>query len=194
MKNRISELIESSREAIKYWWLVLIIGISIFVMGIVIFAYPAESYFGMTVAFGWLVLLSGITQIVLYSTNKHTITNSGWMLFGGIIESILGLILIFSISLSTSTLPMFLGFWLLLRSFSMMGFGSDMRSMKIAGGGWTIFTSILLLIAALMILIQPIVFGIEAVIIWVGLSFLFAGISLSLFAFQLRQAHIPFDI
>ena len=39
------------------------------------------------------------------------------------------------------------------------------------------------------ILFQPILFGTAAVIIWVGISLLFAGMSACIFAFQLRDVH-----
>ena len=52
---------------------------------------------------------------------------------------------------------------------------------------------VLLLICSVVILAQPLFFGIEAVVIWVGISFLMAGISMGVFAFQLRNLHKHFD-
>ena len=65
--------------------------------------------------------------------------------------------------------------------------------MRVPGGGWTIFVGILLLICSVMILAQPLLFGIEAVVIWVGVSFLMAGISMGVFSFELRNLHKHFD-
>lgn len=42
-----STLIENSRRAVRYWWLLLIVGIALFVVGILVFVYPAESYLGI---------------------------------------------------------------------------------------------------------------------------------------------------
>ena len=123
-----STLIENSKRAVRYWWLLLIIGIALFVVGILIFVYPTQSYLGMSLVFGWLMLFSGILEVVLSSANKHFITGRGWMLAGGIIEIILGIILIFNVALSAATLPIFLGFWLMLRGFSAIGLGGDMNA------------------------------------------------------------------
>lgn len=191
--NRFSTLIENSKQAVRYWWLLLIVGIVLLAVGILIFIFPMQSYVGMAVLFGWVMLVAGILEVVLSSANKHFITGRGWLLAGGIIEIILGLILIFNIALSAATLPIFLGFWLLLRGFSAIGLGGDMRAMDIPGSGWTIFSGILLLIAALWILFQPLVFGTAAVVVWVGISFLFAGIAACSLAMQLRQAHHCLD-
>ena len=38
--NNFSSLIENSKRAVRYWWLLLIIGIALFVVGILIFVYP----------------------------------------------------------------------------------------------------------------------------------------------------------
>ena len=92
--NNFSSLIENSKQAVRYWGLLLIIGIALFAVGVLIFVYPAQSYLGMSLVFGWLMLISGILEVVLSSANKHFITGRGWMMAGGIIEIILGIILI----------------------------------------------------------------------------------------------------
>lgn len=188
MKNSFENLVENSKKAVNYWWILLIVGLAILTMGIVVFAYPAESYIGMAMIFGWLILFSGVAQIILYATNKHIITARGWMIAGGIIETLLGLILIFSVAYAATVLPLFLGFWLLFRSFSMIGLGSDMNALRVPGGTWTIVTAILLMITSLIILFHPVI-GIGAVVIWVGISLLFAGVSVIAFSMQLRNSH-----
>ena len=161
--NNFSSLIENSKQAVRYWWLLLIIGIALFAVGVLIFVYPAQSYLGMSLVFGWLMLISGILEVVLSSANKHFITGRGWMMAGGIIEIILGIILIFNVGLSAATLPI--------------------------GSGWTIFTGVLLLLCSLWILFQPLVIGTTAVIVWVGITLLLAGITAFSLALQLRNAH-----
>ena len=65
-----STLIENSKRAVRYWWLLLIIGIALFVVGILVFVYPTQSYLGMSLLFGWLMLISGILEVVLSSVNN----------------------------------------------------------------------------------------------------------------------------
>ena len=104
-----STLIENSKRAVRYWWLLLIIGIALFVVGILVFVYPTQSYLGMSLLFGWLMLISGILEVVLSSVNKHFITGRGWMLAGGIIEIVLGIILIANPFGAMETLVMAIG-------------------------------------------------------------------------------------
>ena len=72
----------------------------------------------MSVLFGWIIFAIGVLEIILAASNRRYITGRGWMLAGGIIEAIIGLILIFNVALSAATMPIVLGFWLLFRGFS----------------------------------------------------------------------------
>ena len=188
MKN-VTYLIERSKQAVRYWWLMLLIGIALFVLGILVFIYPAQSYVSMAVLFGWVILAAGILEVVLSASSDHFVTGRGWMLAGGVIQIILGLILVFNVALSAVTLPIVLGFWLLFRGFSTVGLGGDMRAMGISGAGWTIVGGVLLLLCALWMLFQPLVFGTAFVVVWLGVALLFAGVSAMALSFQLRTAH-----
>lgn len=184
---------ESSRRAVKNWWLLLLLGIAVFIVGIFIFSYPGLSYVAMSVAFAILILVSGAVNIALAVSNSNAAIGKGWLWAGGIVELLIGLLLICYPSMSAATLPLFLGFWLMFRSFGLIGSGSDLMSMKVPGGGWTIFVGILLLLCSVMILAQPLLFGVEAVVIWVGISFLMAGISMAVFSFELKSLHKHFQ-
>ena len=187
--DKLSSLIEQSKQAVRHWWLLLVVGIALLAVGILVFIYPARSYLDLSVLFGWLILFSGVMEVVLAARSRHFVTGRGWMLAGGIIEIILGAILVFNVALSAVTLPIFLGFWLLMRSFSTIGLASDMHVLGIRGSGWTVLTGVLLLICSLWMLLQPLAFGTTAVVVRVGLSLLFAGISTVSLSLQLRSAH-----
>ncbi len=189
MQDSLFRYLEGSRQAVRYWWLLLAGGVILFLIGVVVFAFPVQSYVGMAVLFGWLMLLTGVVETIVAVRNTHYVTGRGWMLAWGVIEIVLGLILVFNVALSSATLPVVLGFWLLMRGFSAVGLGGDMRAVGICGAGWTILCGILLLLCALGILFQPLVFGSTAVVVWVGLSLLLAGASAALLGLQLRTAH-----
>lgn len=188
MENIITSRISKYKQAVKHWWLILVLGLAILLIGILIFGYPGESYLSMSLIFGILILISGIIHIVLSLSGDWT-SGKWWLLIGGIIELLLGVVLSLYPIVSATTLPVFLGFWLLFRAFSMLGMASDMRSAKIVGSGWTIFTSILLLLCSFAILLHPVIFGVSAVVIWVGASFVIAGISTISLALQLHKVH-----
>ena len=189
MQDSFSRYLEGSRQAIRHWWLLLAGGVLLFLTGLAVLAFPAQSYVGMAVLFGWLMLLTGVVETVVAARNTHYVTGRGWMLAWGVVEIVLGLILVFNVALSSAMLPVVLGFWLLMRGFNTIGLGGDMRALGVPGAGWTIVCGILLLLCALGILIRPLVFGTTAVVVWVALSLLLAGASAALLGLQIRTAH-----
>ena len=185
MENMVSRM-GGFGHPVKHWWLTLLLGLVVFVIGLLIFGYPGVSYVGMSLVFGLVILFSGILQL-FFAVYAPENMGRGWLIAGGVIELILGFILALHPAISAATLPFFLGFWLLFRGLNLIGLASDIRALKIPGSGWTIFTAILLIICAFIILISPLSYGVGAVVIWVGASFLVAGISLISFSFQLRK-------
>lgn len=171
------------RGLTRYWWALLILGVAIFVVGILIFVYPGESYIGMAALFAVLMLASGIIELVIAFTEKYMV-GRGWTAVLGALEVILGIILIASPGITAAVLPIVLGLWLLFRGISMIALASEMNHFRIQGMGWTIALGILLILCSLLILFQPL-FGFAAVVIWVGVAFLVAGVSITVFAFQL---------
>ena len=69
MDNSFETLLEHSKQAIRYWWLLLLTGIALFIIGLVVFLYPAQSYLGMSLMFGFLIFFSqgafNMTMIVM---------------------------------------------------------------------------------------------------------------------------------
>ena len=193
MKDLFMRKMESTGRAVRNWWLLLLLGIAVFITGIFIFTYPGASYVALALTFAVLILVAGVVNIALAATNSNAAVGRGWLLAGGITELLIGLMLMIYPSVSAATLPFFLAFWLMFRSLGLIGTGSDLMSLKVPGGLWTIIVGSLLLLCSVLILVHPVLFGVEAVVIWVGISFLMAGISLSVLAFELKSLHKHFS-
>ncbi|MBR2477680.1 MAG: DUF308 domain-containing protein, partial [Bacteroidales bacterium] len=48
------------------------------------------------------------------------------------------------------------------------------------------FSAVLLIICGIIILVQPLLYGMEAVIWWVGISFIIGGCTLMNYAFKIK--------
>lgn len=167
----------------RYWWVMLILGIAICIAGILVFAYPGESYVGLSALFAVLMLVSGIERLVIAFTEKY-LSGRSWTAMLGCLEVILGIMLMANPGVTAIMLPIILSIWLLSRGIGLIGIASEMNRFKIPGMGWTIVLGILLTLCALLMLFRPL-FGAEVIIAWIGIAFLVAGISLVIFAFQL---------
>ena len=113
MQQILMARVERMKHAVKNWWLLLLLGIAVFGTGIFIFAYPGISYVAMAMTFAVLVLISGIVSVVVAASNTNPAMGKGWIMAGGIVEILLGLLLIIFPVTAVASLPFFLGFWLL---------------------------------------------------------------------------------
>ena len=169
----------------KHWWSHVILGIILLALGIVILLFPEASYITMSVLFGIVIALSGIMYISMGFQRK--LKGRGWMIVGGAVELILGIWLTFSPAISALALPLVLGFWLLFKGFSLLGLTFSVRSGEYAGWGISVFSGAMLVLCGMIILLQPILYGAEAVILWTGVSLIIGGCTYLNYGFKLKD-------
>ena len=168
----------------RHWWNPLILGIITLALGAVILLFPQTSYLTMSLLFGVVIILSGV--LYLGMATSRDIKGRGWLIVCGFIEIIIGLVLTALPGISAIALPLCLGFWLIFKGFSLIGTGYALRSVSGSGWGWTIFSAIVLIICGVIVLMQPLLYGMEAVIWWTGISFLIGGAALINYSFKLK--------
>lgn len=106
----------------KYWWLSLLVGIISIIMGVWSLVTPDTTLVALTIFFIAMFFISGITDIVYALYNRKTSNNWGWALAGGIIDIILGVLLVsLPLPVITTMLVYFVGFWILFRSVLALG-------------------------------------------------------------------------
>ncbi|MBQ2913372.1 MAG: DUF308 domain-containing protein [Bacteroidales bacterium] len=168
----------------RHWWVSLILGIIILALGAAVLLFPQASYLTMTFTFGAVIILSGVMYLGMAMSKG--VKGRGWLIASGIIEIILGIILTAMPAVSAISLPLCLGFWLLFKGSSLIGIGYEMSKIKGSGWGWTLFSAVLLIICGIIILVQPLLYGMEAVIWWVGISFIIGGCTLMNYGFKVK--------
>ncbi len=168
----------------RHWWIPLLLGIIVLALGVVVLLFPQTSYFTMTLLFGVVIILSGVMYLGM-ATSKE-VKGRGWLIASGIIEIILGIVLAMMPAISAIALPLCLGFWLIFKGSSLIGIGYGLSKIKGSGWGWTLFSALLLIICGIIILLQPLLYGMEAVIWWVGISFIIGGCTLMNYGFKVK--------
>ena len=193
MKNKLLKRLESSNKIIRFWWSITIVGLILIVIGILTMFNPSISFLFLSSIIGIVIFVSGISNLALATNSHHIITNKMWIFISGIVEILLGFILIFSLTISTTILPTFLGIWILFKGINMIGISDDMNIMEIPGSGWTLLMGVMTIICAFIVLSQPLIFGTEAVIIWISISLIMLGIALISYSLQLKNMHKYFE-
>jgi uncharacterized membrane protein HdeD (DUF308 family) len=160
---------------VRNWWWFIVKGLLLILAGIAIFARPLEGYAGLSVLFSIVMLGAGLAQIFFASSNSDVLKGWGWTLASGILDVVIGIYLLTFPLVTMATLPFILGFWLLFRSFYLIGASFDLKSLGVTDWGWLLFGGILSSILGCFVLYYP---GAGAIsIIYVsGSAFIVAGV------------------
>lgn len=163
------------------WWLLLIDGIALIVLGILLFINPSMTSKILVTFLGIYWFVAGILKIIHIFMDR---TLWGWKLFAGVLGILAGLLILGNVALSTiltgATLVILLGFLGLF-------FGTAEIIQAFQGGGWgsailgavsILFGILLLLNAWVTTLALPAILGTLSVI---------GGIAAIAFAFQIRK-------
>lgn len=183
MEQTISKTIKKS---ISYWWIFFLTGLLLTGIGIWIFASPVEAYVSLSILFAVGIFITGVLETLFAIIARKAIDGWGWTLAGGILDIVIGIYLMTYPLVTMQVLPLILGFWLLFRGFSAIGFALDMKSYKTSGWGWLLALGVVIIIFGCMILAVP-AFGVLNIIIWTSLSFIAAGLFRIVLAFRLKK-------
>ncbi|MGO4292244.1 HdeD family acid-resistance protein [Chitinophaga sp. RAB17] len=181
-----SQFISAIRNNVKYWWLYLLNGIIFLIAGFIVFSNPFSSYVLLSIFFSVTLFVTGIFEIAFALSNRKGHTGWGWSLASGIVDVVIGGILIGYPSVSMAVIPLFLAFWFMFKGISLIGFSIQLQSDRIPNWGWLLVGGIILIIIAIVILDNP-ALGVAAILGLMAAAFWATGILSILFAFRLRQ-------
>jgi uncharacterized membrane protein HdeD (DUF308 family) len=168
------------KRSLRHWWVFLIRGLLFIAVAIYMVCSPITSFVALGFMFGLIIFLAGIVEL-LHVYRENDAHNRGWHLILGIIDIVLGIILMGHIAASLAILRIIIGIWFLFRGLSLFSFsGLARRSWLLALGG------ILTIIFAILILFNP-VFGTMTMVIYISLAFLITGFFNIIQAFWLKQ-------
>ena len=184
-----STLLETVGNSIKNWWWFLVKGLLLIAAGIAIFARPVAGYAGLSILFTIVIITSGIAQVIFATSNKALLKGWGWTLVSGVLDIAIGMYLAMYPLLTMATLPFFVGFWLIFKSFYLMGTSFDLNDLGLSGWGWLFFGGFLVLLAGFYIIYYPVA-GALGIVAVSGTAFILAGILYSILSFKLKDIKV----
>ena len=182
----------SAQSAVRNWWISLLIGVLYIIAGVWVFQTPLASYVSLSIVFSVFIFVSGISQIVFSISSRNEINNWGWYLAGGIIDLIIGLLLISHPMFTMAILPFYVGFWLLFQGFMAIGLSFQFKSIGVSSWGWLLFLGFLTLIFSFLLLANPVFAGLS-IVYMTAMAFVSAGIFRIFLAFDLRKIKEDFS-
>ena len=193
MKRRFENLTKGAARAIKHWWLLAVAGILCILLGIVVFAFPLQSYVTLAILFGVLLLIVGAAKLISASTSANFFMMRGYVIVSGVLDLLIGIFLCIYPGVTLVALPIMMGFWMMYNRFVRIGFSGDFDTFGIPGSGWVIGGGILLLILSILVLVNPFGAGIATVVVLAGVGLIVFGILLISLSMKLKEIHRNFD-
>jgi uncharacterized membrane protein HdeD (DUF308 family) len=170
-----SNILGTISTGVKNWWWFIVKGLLLIIAGIAIFAKPLEGYASLSVLFSLVMLGAGLAQIFFASSNSDVLRGWGWTLASGILDVVIGGYLLAFPLVTMATLPFILGFWLLFRSFYLIGASFDLKDLGVTDWGWLLFGGILSTILGFFVLYYPAAGAISITYVS-GSAFIVAGV------------------
>ena len=169
-------------RSIRHWWVFLVRGILFVLVGLYMALNPASSYVALGFFFGLVILLAGVGEL-LHVVRDRDKGSRGWHLMLGIIDIILGIVLMSNISAGVTILRIIVGLWFLIRGTSLLSFSRFAgRSALLTVGG------IITIIFAILILFNP-AFGAMTIILYTAIAFIITGLFNVLLGFRLKRVY-----
>ena len=166
-------------RSIRHWWVFLLRGVLFILVGIYMIASPASSYIALGFFFGLVILLAGVAEL-LQITRSGNPGSRGWHLFVGILDLIIGIVLMGHITASIAILRIIVGLWFLFKGISLAAFSGLAKRSAIL-----VISGILTLFIGIMILFNA-AFGAMTLILWTAFAFILTGLSNILLAYRIK--------
>lgn len=165
---------------LRKWWLILLQGILMIVLSYFIFDNPAAVLAGISLWFGIIVIMIGITGIagwmVTPSSGRETFS-----LIWSVLTALFGLLMLMNMFATMKTLTIIFGIWMMVTGYNLFTSGWPRR--QDGWMGWLlVIVGILSALAGIM-MITNIGAGAIGISTLLGFQVLLAGIALVLFAF-----------
>lgn len=180
------------KQTIRFWYLPLIVGFVLLLMGLWTFAKPVESYLALSFLFGITFLISGIIETFYSIINFNVIDHWGWSLFVGLITIFIGLALVIDLGLSATSLPYYLAFVILFRSLGAIGSAFEFGLYDIVEWRSLLFFGILGTLCTCVLIWNPVLAGMT-IIFWSGFSFIVTALFNIVFAIKLRKLNLTWQ-
>jgi len=178
--------LSSVQSATKNWWLSILLGILYILVGFWVFRTPLSSYISLTIIFSIFIFVSGIMEISFAISNKDKIDGWGWYLSGGILDLVIGILLISNPVMTMAILPFYVGFWLLFRGIMSIGISIQLKTMSIPNWGWMLASGIATIIFSFLVLANPF-FGGLSIVYMTAMAFIMIGIFRIFLGFDLKR-------
>ncbi|HLI93010.1 MAG TPA: DUF308 domain-containing protein [Puia sp.] len=167
-------MITDFRQVIRYWWIFIFLGTILAAFGLSIMAFPVASFRALSIFFEIAIFVNGVLEISFALSNYRRVPGWGWHFSGGLLELAIAGLLLFNPALAAASLSLFVGFWLMFRSISIIGRCFDLPTIW-PEKAWMLLLGLAGLVFSFFILYNP-QFGTWTLDLWAALALISIGL------------------
>jgi uncharacterized membrane protein HdeD (DUF308 family) len=179
-------VLKTIKDTVNYWWIYLIMGLLFVIGAAYVMMTPAASYLTLSILFATIMLVDGLGGVIFSLSNRDQIDGWGWQLASGIVGTLIGLALFMHPDITMTVLPIYIGFWILMKGSTMIGLSFDIKSYGEKNWGWVFVFGILNAILGVMMIVNPL-FGSSIVLLFTSIAMFTIGIVMIAAALKLRK-------
>lgn len=177
----------------RNWWLELVMGVLFIAVGVWVIFTPATSYAALSIFFAITFLISGIMETSFAISSRKYVEGWGWSLAGGIVDTLVGLLLVSKPAFTMAVLPFYVGFALLFRSSLAIGLSFELSRLKVPDWGMLLFIGIAGVILSFIMIWNPVFAGLT-IIAYTAMTFISVGIFKIYLSFRLKKLDKEFHL
>jgi len=171
----------------QHWILYVFEGLVLLVLGAIAILVPPLATLTVTIVFGWLFLLSGVMGLITTFMMRHA-PGFWWSLISGLLGVVVGAYLLAAPLSGAVSLTIVLAAFFIIEGAASIMFALDHKRELSGQWGWMLFSGIVDLVLAAMIL-----GGLPSTAAWaigllVGINMMFGGSALIAMALHARRA------
>lgn len=131
-------------------------GIIMFLLGVLSVAMPMTVLLSLAIFLGAGFLLTGIFELLAFFMEKEELASPGWVFFHGILDIIIGVLILLNVPTTIIILPFIFAFWMFFSGISRIIISIQLKSAGVDKWWVILITGILAFILSLIIVISPI--------------------------------------
>ena len=165
---------------LKKWWVILLQGILMFILGLFIFSNPVEVLAGISLWFGIIILVTGVIGVFGWIFAGSGERDTGSLLWS-LLSALFGILILSNLLVAMKAVTIIFGLWVLLTGLSLAANGWSLK--KESSMGWFLLIVGILGIIAGFMMILNLGSGAAGIATILGITILLTGIALILLSF-----------
>jgi uncharacterized membrane protein HdeD (DUF308 family) len=170
----------------RFWWIPVISGLFLLLFGIWFMVAPLDSFQTLTIVFGILIFLSGILEIYIVLKDVGFSFDYLSYLWGGILNILLGILLIMNPQSILVIMSILISFWLIFKGGEMIKKALENKKRNTKNWKNRLAFGIIMILIAAILLWHPQIIGFT-IAIWTSLAFIIIGVFRIYLGFKMRS-------